>query len=65
MTLKNTDPRCAGIYAIGIPEACPDRDTCLRYLHFRSLDRAAGIENYRGIPVVMAVEDCQIYWEAE
>lgn len=61
MTLTNDQARCSGIYRLGETAACPSRDTCLRYLHFRSLDRAAGIENYRGIPVVMAVEDCEIY----
>ena len=65
MKLKNTDPRCAGIYAIGMPEACQDRDTCLRYLHFRHLDRANGIESYRGITVMMASRKCEMKMEAE
>jgi hypothetical protein len=34
-------------------------------LHFLRLDREAGIENYQGIPVVMAVKDCKIFLEAE
>jgi hypothetical protein len=63
--LKNQDARCSGIYKIGKIEACPKRDLCLRYLHFRYLDREAGIENYQGIPVVMAVKDCKIFLEAE
>jgi hypothetical protein len=63
--LKNQDARCSGIFTIGKIEACPKRDRCLRYLHFLRLDRAAGVENYQGIPVVMAVKDCKIFLEAE
>jgi hypothetical protein len=63
--LTNKDPRCSGLYRLGYTEACLRRDTCLRYLSFTRLDRAAGIEHYRGIPVVMAVKDCKIFLEAE
>jgi hypothetical protein len=63
--LSNKDARCSGIYKIGKIEACPKRGRCLRYLHFLKLDREAGIENYQGISVVMAVKDCKIFLEAE
>jgi hypothetical protein len=61
--LTNKEPRCAGIYVVGLPGACPDRDRCLRYLHFLRLDREAGIENYQGIFVMMAVRSCNLLIE--
>ena len=44
--LEKSDWRCAGIYNMGEESACPNRDTCLRYLSFRHFDTENGIENY-------------------
>lgn len=63
--LTNKDPRCSGLYRLGFTEACPKRDTCLRYRSFLNLDRENGIEHYRGIPVMMAVVGCKMYREVK
>lgn len=63
--LTNDDFRCAGMYTIGLPDACPDRERCLRYLHFLRLDREAGIENYQGMTVAMAERNCKMFMEAD
>ncbi len=60
MRLTNTMARCAGIYDFKTHATCPDRFHCLRYLHFVRLDRAAGIKNYQGMMVTMAVENCNL-----
>lgn len=59
MTLPLDVSRCAGRYDFSDdPQWCPERNTCKRYLAFIELDRAAGIPDYRGIPVSMAVPNC-------
>lgn len=58
-TLPLDIARCAGRYDL-MPDGqwCPQRDTCQRYLAFVQWDRAAGLPDYRGISVFMAVESC-------
>ena len=65
-TLPFDIARCAGRFDL-LPDGqwCPDRDTCQRYLAFTQWDKAAGLPDYRGIPVMMAVEDCGHKIEAD
>ena len=61
--LKNSDPRCSGIFTLGKPEACQKRDRCLRHLSFHHLDREAGVKSYRDIGVMMASKHCEMFME--
>ena len=59
MTLPLDVSRCSGRYDFSDdPQLCYERNTCQRYLAFAEWDRAAGIPDYRGVPVCMAVPDC-------
>lgn len=66
MTLPYDVARCSGRFTF-MPddEVCKQRDTCQRYAAFSRLDTEAGLQNYRGIPVQMATENCGIKIEAE
>jgi len=58
-TLPYDVGRCAGRYDFEPDgEWCPHRDSCQRYLAFVKLDKAAGVPDYKGIPVSMGVPDC-------
>ena len=64
-TLPYDTARCSGVIRFNTGtddwpahDMCPQRDTCQRYLAFTERDRAAGLPDYQGIPVSMAVEDC-------
>lgn len=59
-TLPYDVSRCAGRMDM-LPDGhwCRQRDTCQRYLAFSEWDREAGIPDYRGISVTMAIPNCQ------
>lgn len=60
MTLPLDVYRCAGRYDFSDhPRWYPEHNTCQRYLAFIEWDKAAGIPDYRGIPVYMAVQHCE------
>jgi hypothetical protein len=63
--LRNDQTRCSGLFRLGYTEACPKRNRCLRYLSFMGLDRANGIEYYRGVSVMMAVVGCKQFVEVD
>ena len=59
-TLGYDTVRCAGRYDFDpVGGWGPERDTCQRYLAFVHWDRAAGLEDYRRIPVNTARKDCK------
>ena len=66
-TLPHDVSRCSGVIrfnsAVGdeppAHDTCPERDTCQRYQAWRHWDKEAGVPDYRGISVSMAVEDCR------
>ena len=60
MTLPLDVSRCTGCFDLR-PDAdwCIEKETCRRYLAWRKWDAEAGITNYKGIPVSMAVRDCE------
>lgn len=59
-TLPYDVSRCTGRMGM-LPDGhwCRQRDTCQRYLAFSEWDRVAGIPDYRGIAVSMAVPNCK------
>jgi hypothetical protein len=57
--LPKQEWRCSGRFCFKNNEICLERDTCLRYLSLIKFDRENGIENYQGIPVLMAEKNCQ------
>ena len=65
MTLPHDKTRCAGRMDVE-PDGqwCEQRDTCARHLAFTQWDKEAGIPDYRGVPVFMGAENCQIKIEA-
>lgn len=58
-TITLDTARCSGRVDL-LPDGdwCRERHTCQRYMAFSEWDKAAGIPDYRGISVVMAVPDC-------
>lgn len=60
MTLPHDVSRCAARYGFGEDsEWCPMRMTCRRYTALLHEDAAAGLPDYKGIPVYMGRPDCQ------
>lgn len=66
-TLPLDYSRCSGRtgFTIDGPQWCEHKDTCQRYLAFSKWDDKAGITNYRGISVFMAMQDCRHKIEVE
>lgn len=59
ITLPLDISRCAGRYDFDPDgEWCPDRHSCQRYLAWSEWDITAELPDYRGVPVSMAVPDC-------
>ena len=60
MTLPYDVSRCAGRMDFAGDDAhwCKQRYSCQRYLAFSEWDREAGIPDYIGISVTMAVPGC-------
>lgn len=42
-----------------VHDTCAQRDTCQRYQAWRHWDKEAGIPDYQGISVTMAVDGCR------
>jgi len=57
MTLPLDVSRCTGFDLDG--DRCPERMTCQRYLAWGKWDVEACVHDYKGIPVSMAVRDCE------
>jgi len=58
VTLPLDVSRCAGRYSFLKTDYCPERHTCERHLAWIERDAEAGIQNYKGIPISMAVRGC-------
>jgi hypothetical protein len=57
MTLPLDVSRCTG-FDLGV-EWCPERETCQRHLAWSQWDAEPVIPDYKGIPISMAVRDCE------
>ena len=64
-TLPESFARCSGRYNFYTTDVCPDRETCMRYRAFRFLDSGAGVDCYRAIGVMMAVDGCEMKIDVE
>ena len=61
MTLPLDASWCLGRYDFDRlrSETCPERKTCQRYMAWLAWERFDGTPNYIGIPVNLAVRDCE------
>lgn len=65
-TLALDTSRCSGRMDL-LPDGhwCRQRDSCQRYLALVDWDKKAGLPDYKGISVTMAVPNCQNKIEVE